>query len=397
MSNYLNSLNKVIKREFGRILGRKTLSVLYVFLPVSLFLIFAIIYKNALITELPVAVCDNDHSEISRTIIRFVESASSMRIVAYPSSPEEIKALFLKGKIDGAFYFPANLEKELKAGKKANAALFINATNIIKSNYMLNDGKKILKTISGGALIKKLKSAGLSDEQALGIVSPVNIDTQVLFNSNYSYFTYLIPGLASFGYLMVILIASVIVLSSEFTHGTFNELLATAGNRISVVILGKSFPHIFIHSINFLILLGLIFPLFGMKIAGSVLLTILFCIYFSMVAFSFGLMISALFKEQMLATEAALLIITPAFIYSGLTFPLWAMPQIHVTIARLIPYTYFLSGFYKLVLMNAPAKYLLPDVRALAVFLIISVGVTASAIYYRLNKSQNLSSESEEK
>ena len=160
----------------------------------------------------------------------------------------------------------------------------------------------------------------------MDIISPINIETMALYNPNYSYTNYLIPGLTTFGYLMVILVAAVILISSEFTHDTFDDLLSISRSNISVIILGKSIPHILIHTMNILILAGLIFPMFHIKIMGSTLLVIGFLIYFVIVAFALGLMISSLFHNQMFATELALFIVTPAFIFSGLTFPLWGCP-----------------------------------------------------------------------
>ncbi len=95
-------------------------------------------------------------------------------------------------------------------------------------------------------------------------------------------------------------------------------------------------------------------------------------------------MLSSLIPKRLFATEVALFILTPAFIYSGLTFPLWAMPQIHQSIAKLIPFTYFLSGFINLYEMGTSLIYLKKEILVLSTFLIASFIITVISIKIRL-------------
>ena len=388
---YFQTLIKVMSREFSRITSRKSLSTLYFVLPIILFSFFSLIYMNELIHGIPIAIYDEDHSELSLLLTRYAGSASSMKITAYVNSMDELKSEFRKGNIKGAFYFPKDMEKKVKAGKQVNVSLFINAANIILSNYLLNDGTKIIKTVSGGVLLKKLRSAGLMEDQAMDIISPIKIESMVLYNPNYSYANYLVPGLTTFSYLMIIMVASVLLISSEFTHNTFPELLILSDKKISIIIFGKALPHIIIHSINLIILIGIIFPLFNITINSSAFGLILFLIFFAIVVFAMGFMISSLFHNQMFATELALFIVTPAFIFSGLTYPLWAMPGIYRFVAELIPYTHFLSGFVKLSIMNVPFKYVIPEIFYLLLFLIVAVGVTIIALKHHIKKTITIS------
>ncbi len=386
IKKYLTLLFKVIKREFLRITSRKSISTLYFVLPVILFVFFALVYSNELVRGIPIAIFDEDHSELSLLLTRYAGSASSMKIVKYVNSMDELKSEFRKDNVRGAFYFPKNMERDIKSGKQVDVTLFINSSNIIISNYLLSDGAKIIKTVSGGVLLKKLRSSGLMNEQAMDIISPIKIETMVLYNPNYSYVNYLAPGLTSFAYLMVIMVAAVLIFSSEFTHNTFNQLLDLSENKISVIIIGKSLPHLVIHFMNLIILIGIIFPLFNIKIHASSIFAIVFLMYFATIVFALGIMISSLFRDQMFATELALFIVTPAFILSGLTYPLWAMPQFFTIIAQLIPYTHFLSGYIKLFQMGVPIKYVIPEILYLLIFLIISVAITVIALRYQIKK-----------
>ena len=219
------SILNIMKREFGRIAERKTLYMLMIILPIVLFFLYALIYKNEIVRELPVAICDNDHSQLSRTLTEFVESTSSMAVVKYVNSVDEIKQAFRRGEIQGAFYIPEDFEKTIKFGKPSTVVIYKNTSNLIIGNLILKDGSAVVKTFSGGVLLKKLRSKGMGVDQAMNIVNPVKLETQSLYNPNYSYESYLVPGLLAVTLQMLIMISSVIVISSEFTHNTFKELI----------------------------------------------------------------------------------------------------------------------------------------------------------------------------
>lgn len=374
-----SSLVKIIKREFERILKSGQNLFFYTILPVFLFIIFAAIYKNSLVHELPIAVVDFNSSELSHTIIRYYESSSAIRVSKYLSSVEEIRNEFRKGSIDGALYIPEKLDETLKSGKQAHIVLYINAGNIIKNNYLLNDGLEIIKTVSAGALLKKLRSSGLTASQAMGIINPVKIETQVLYNPNYSYSKYLVPALTTFALAMIIMLVSCTLYNNELTKKTFAGLAEISGYSSIRILIGKSLPHLFFYFINILLLTCIIFPLMEIDFGTRLLPAILFITFFSTAIFFTGTALSLILSKEMMATEATLFLITPSFLYSGLTFPLWGMPDIHNHIGQLIPYTHFLSGLFKIYMMSLPLAEIKPEL-----IFISMVGIIGFMVSYLL-------------
>lgn len=376
----------IIRNEFNQIKKSRITVFLYSLFPLITFLCFSIVYQNEIIREIPVAILDNDKSDFSRTIIQYIESSPSMKIVGYVTTQENLQEEFLKGNIHGAFYFPSGLSTKIKSGKQSDVVMYIDASNILISNTLLNDGTKILKTVNAGILLKKLKSGGMNENQAMNLINPIKLETNVLYNPNYNYMTYLIPGLTTFILMMVVILGAVPIINHKIAGEDFQAELKMTKGKIIPLLIGKSVPHLLFHLANVLILVGIIFPIFHINVKSSVLITLLYLFFFIIVSFSFGIMLSSLVPKRTLATEIALFSLTPAFIYSGLTFPLWAMPEIHQMIAKLIPFTYFLSGFVKLYEMNVTISYLKIELLALLIFLVISFLVSVLSIRTRLKQ-----------
>ena len=262
---------RVVRRECARIAARKSLFLLMIPLPIVLFFLLALMYRNQVVVGIPVAVYDADHSELSRIVIRSVESTRSMKIVASLQSIDEITEEFRKGNIQGAVYIPGGFEGDVKHGRQARIIFYKNSFNLILGNSLLKDGTAIAKTISAGVLIKKFRSAGMSYQGALDLANPVRLESYSLFNPNYNYENYFVPCLVTAVLQMVVMIGAVLLVSTEYHEGTMAELFNAAGGKVSAVIAGKAIPHLFIHSASALCLIGILFPLFGIPLAGSVL------------------------------------------------------------------------------------------------------------------------------
>ncbi|MGE5364061.1 MAG: ABC transporter permease, partial [Bacteroidota bacterium] len=268
-------------------------------------------------------------------------------------------------------------------GQYATVSLYKSTASLIVGNLLYKDGVTTLRTISGGVLLKKLRSKGLSTDRAMAVINPIRIDSQSLFNPNYSYLSYLLPGLVTALVQMIIMITSVLIISSEFTHHSFGELYSTSGNSIFNIVVGKSIPHLLLHYSTAVGIIGLLFPLFGIELHGILLNTLLFMFLFITAVFFMGFLISCMFHEQLLATELALFINTPAFIFSGFTFPLWSMPAMHNYFAQAIPFTHFLNGFIKIYQMNAPFRYAMPEIKVLGTFLVVSLVLSFIVLHFQ--------------
>ena len=380
----------IVRREFHRIIERKTLYLLMIVLPLFVSLLYVFIYKNEVIHDLPVAILDEDHTSLSRTLTEFVEATGSMKIAGYVNSIAELKDGIQSGIYHGGFYFPRNMENDVKSGKNSTVVIYKNTSNLIIGNMILRDGMTLVKTTSVGAIIKKLRNKGMTYDQAMKIANPIRIESQSLYNPNYSYLSYLVPGLLAFTLQLVIMISSVIVISSEFSHDTFRELLTMSGNNIYRIIIGKSLPHLLIHTATVFLIVGVILPIENILPAGSVLIIIPFFIFFAAACLFFGIFISCAFHDQMFATSLALFINMPAFIFSGYTFPVWAMPAVHRVLAAMLPFTHLVSGYFRIYQMNTPVSYILNETMIFIIFIIAGFILSVFALKINVKKYYNI-------
>ncbi len=378
---FVPNFKKVAQREWQRITRRKTLWVLLFVMPVLLFLSLAPIYQKGAVRHLPLGVWDQDQSALSRLIVRSLAATSTFEVYGYYTSLKAIKQDFKRGHLQAALVIPNGLEKAIKTGKPAHVVFYKNSANLIIGNLSLKAAFSTLQTLSTGIEMKKFQAAGQSAPQALESAWPIVLETHALYNPYYNYENYLIGGLLPILLQMVILISAVMVFSTERHENTLNDLWQTAEGHLWAVVFGKSLPHLLLHFANVLLLLGLVFPVFHIPIHASIFKLLLFFFLFTSAVLFVGLFLSCLFKNQVLATEAAIFISTPAFIFTGYTFPLEAMPAFHNFYAHLLPSTYFMTGYLKIWQMNAPLEAWWPELFYLLVF--FTIGFWGTVFFLR--------------
>jgi ABC-2 type transport system permease protein len=358
--------------ETKRIYDTRSLFVITIVMPPVLFFFFAFLYQNALVKNIPIAIIDNDNSVISRTAVSYFGASSSFSINNYYTSLPEAREAMIVGEIDGIVFLPKDFEKDLKKGEQVHPIVFANGLNVIKSNYILSDATKIFKTISGGVLLKKFRSGGMSEEQAIDVINPIRYNIQTLYNSNYSYVDFLVPALCVFTIFMSFALAGVTVFNYERFVG--EKLTKQLENPINSFV-GRTFPYLFICAANVMVLVGIVFPIFGITMRGSVGGLFLFTFLFGVSSLFLGMFVSTIVKNIMLATQIILFFTTPAFVFSGLTYPIWAMPETHQIFAQILPYTHFLDGFIRIYLMGEPMSELGKSLNLMVAGVLIPAGV----------------------
>ena len=101
-----------------------------------------------------------------------------------------------------------------------------------------------------------------------------------------------------------------------------------------------------------------------------------------------GIMVSTIFKDEAMAMDVSFVYNSPAFVFSGFTFPIMAMPAFNAWYAQLIPYTHFLNAFIKGIEMRTPMSFLYQHVISLLLFFVVGYIVTAFILLTRLKKSE---------
>jgi ABC-2 type transport system permease protein len=380
---------KVADREIRIAANNASVRNLMLIIPVVVFILLAFIYLNGALRKIPVAVLDEDNTKLSRTIVDFINSSASMEVTYYLSSEDQLETFFLDHEEHAIFRIPHGLERDVMRGKNTNVQAFTNSSNIIYGNVLMREAYTIVGTVSAGITIKKLVATGLTERQALNLAMPIVVSAKPLFNQIYNYMYYLVPGLMTVLLQMIVFFISTRSINSEFNKGTFTDLIKVSNNSALNIILGKTLVY-FLLSMGIAMFIALVFLFFGIPFKDRAMEVLVLFSIFILSNIALGQMLSATIDDEMLALDIAFFYNSPAFVFSGFTFPIFGMPFFDSLYAQFIPYTHFLYAFFKVYQIGTPFSFITSEILILLLFMVVGFITTFVALRIRIKQRNNV-------
>ncbi|WP_317041116.1 ABC transporter permease [Niabella ginsenosidivorans] len=154
--------------------------------------------------------------------------------------------------------------------------------------------------------------------------------------------------------------------------------------------MGKNIAHLTVAWINYLLIAGIIFPLYGLSKPGAFWPFFVLFSLLSLACIGIGILVSTIVSDVITATDVALFYTSPAFVFSGFTFPRWAMPWYDQFYAGLMPYTPFLDGFIKVYFMQLPLYYARKECGVLLLFIGVTLLVSIILLQQKINNNKTV-------
>ena len=128
------------------------------------------------------------------------------------------------------------------------------------------------------------------------------------------------------------------------------------------LMLGKLLPYALVAIVDFGALLLAMHFVFGVPIAGSIVLLVVLSSGFLLTALGIGLFVSTIAQSQMQATMLATFLLLPSVLLSGTIFERALMPAPIQAFSYAIPLTYYVEILRGIILRGAGLAQLWPSV-----------------------------------
>jgi ABC-2 type transport system permease protein len=184
-----------------------------------------------------------------------------------------------------------------------------------------------------------------------GDPAPVTLTSRFWFNPELASHYFLIPGAIAIVMTMIGTLLTALVVAREWERGTMEAVMATPLG-MPELLATKVIPYFLLGLGSMSLCTLLAVYLFGVPFRGSVLALFAIASAFLVPALGQGLLISAVTKNQFVASQVALIsAFLPAMMLSGFLFEISSMPS-----------------FVRVITYAVPARYLIPSLQS--VFLV---------------------------
>jgi ABC-2 type transport system permease protein len=221
--------------------------------------------------------------------------------------------------------------------------------------------------------------------QGVELPLPVALEPRIWFNAAVRSRNFLVPGLIAVIMTLIGAMLTSMVVAREWERGTMEALMVTPV-RIGELMIGKLAPYFILGMGGMLLSVAMALWLFDVPLRGSFWALTAASALFMLVALGMGLLISVVARNQFVAGQISILItFLPAFILSGFIFQISSMPAPIQVITHLIPARYFVAILQTLFLAGDIWPIVLANSAALAVMMVVFLGLARRRTHKRLD------------
>ncbi len=361
----LNRIWQLALKEFIHF-SRDKLTTPFILLGPLLQLVLMAWSTSRNIEHLPLAVFDQDRSQISRALVTAVTNAGTLDVIAYPDSLEETRRLIEEGKATVALLIPPSFAGDLEAANSVpQLQVIIDGSNILAS-------KTVRRAIEGAVIEWGQK---LAAQWAGEVSTPIDMRVMARFNEELDYSLHAIPAELGFVVYMVTLMVAAIGIARERELGTLEQLLVTPLSSLELII-GKAIPAMVIACVDFVLLLPLTVWGFNVPLRGSVWLLLSLTLLFITVELGWGIMISAIARDQQQALLFVFLLAMTEMVFSGYMVSVENMPPLLRAASNLFPIKHYLLIVRHIMVKGAALQHIWVEAVALVLLGVGSLTAT---------------------
>ena len=339
-------------------------------------------FSAGLPNRLPIGVLDQDHSALSRQLIRFLQATPGLQVLRPYDNSTEVTQAMRRAEVYAVVSIPPDFARSLKLGQAAQVTLLHNAQLGTHSSLIQRDVRNAVGTLSAGVELVARNKRGEPALATLVSMEPIKTSLLTLFNPSLNYEQFLAAALIPALLHILAMTAGAWTVGRELRDRSVADWLRTHASWASTAaaLLGKLlWPWLGLGLVGTLAMLWLTLGR-GWHPAGSLAWVLLALWVFLALSLAMGALASSATRSLRTGLSATGFITAPAFAFSGVGFPLQSMPVLARGWAEVLPYTHYIRLQMEQLQMAAPLAYSAPTLMALALFAIVLIALCASLL-----------------
>lgn len=359
----LKRTGAIAHKEYIQIIRDPRSLALGLLIPVILIVLFG--YALSLdIKNVPLAIWDQDNSKASVDFLLNFKNSEYFKIIGYYDNYRDLEHLLDYGETMMAMVIPKDFSRYLYSNQSAPVQLILDGSDSNTAQISLGYAQSVVLTYND-KLLRKASQTNLVNPQ------PISLEQRVWFNQDFESKNFIVPGLIAIIMMIIAALLTSLTVAREWERGTMEQLIATPV-RSSELIIGKFIPYFAIGMIDLVISVVLGRFIFFVPLRGSLIQLAIMSALFLTGALSLGIFISTVAKNQLMASQMAILTsFLPTFLLSGFTYEIFNMPQWVQVITYFIPARYFIKILRGIYLKDIGMFELWPEALCLVIFSIL--------------------------
>jgi len=330
----------VAMREWRWLMHDRVALILIFGVPLFAFVVLAATFSHPVIRGLGVAIVDDDRSETSRAFVEQIAMSPSLSIVERASDLAAAARSIRSGEAIGAIYIPVDFERDLKADRRPRVVAFYNQQFLTAAGVAseaMND------TLTAAANNVAPAGHGAPQASLVGTLAP---ETIVLINPERNYAQFLLRSILPMVLHVVMALSAGYAVGSEFRRRSMRTWLACAGGKPIVALAAKLAPLFAIFVVIMLTMPLILEGLFGISFRGDALMMVAAGSLLIIGYLALGALLQLLLGDLVSGLGLTGLIVSPAFGYTGVSFPILGMNAFAQSWSAMLPLRWYMAVLF---------------------------------------------------
>jgi ABC-2 type transport system permease protein len=342
--------------EWHRVLALRGAFILLVVAPLVYGVFYPQPYLNQILRKIPIAVVDNDLSELGGRIVQTLDASGAVKVAVRAETLSQAHAALERGKVFAVVGVPPETERDVLKGTTVHIPIYADATYLFIFRTMANGIAVAINTLSSELAAGGARTDGSLVKATLASASPADILLQPIFNPVGGYASYIVPA------AFVLILQQLLLVGASLL--TVVALAQPVGGAFASA-LGRAVAHLTIY-LPALALYFIVLPrVYGFSTLGQPLQLFALASLFVLATSFMGQAAGAWFKHPETPTLIFLGISLPQFFLTGFAWPREAIPKSVQAVGYIFPSDFAIDGLVRIDQLGASLWEVVRDWRGL--------------------------------
>ena len=295
-------------------------------------------YLNQILRKIPIAVVDNDQSDLSRQIVETLDSSGALSVAVRTDTLAEARRTINRGQAFAAVEIPPNTERDVLKGITAHVPIYADATYLFIFRSTASGVATAIGALTSDLVSRGARSDGSLVKAKLASSNPADVLLQPIFNPVGGYASYVVPA------AFMLILQQTLLIGAAMLTGT---ALATAGGAFAGVF-GRGIAHLTIYLPAVALYLIVLPRFYGFSTLGHLSQLFALATVFLLATSFMGQAIGAWFTRPENATLLLLATSLPQFFTAGFAWPREAIPDVATALGRVFPADSAIDGLVRI-------------------------------------------------
>ena len=343
---------QICYNEFKEIFSDIGIVIFVIILPLAYPLLYAYVYDNEVVREVPVVVVDDSQTNISREFLRRCDASPDIKIISHATGMENARTYLERTDAYGIIRIPREFSDDIAKGHQTVVGIYCDMASMMYYKNLMITVAVVAQDMNKEIKVSKLGSS--TDREAEISAAPVTYESKAMYNPQSGYSSFLIPAV-----LMLIIQQSLMLGIGMHMGGTREQNFGFAIPKGDLyrnpiyIYLGKMLAYFIIYIVDatyFFVVVNKIFTLPQMSTFGTYLA---WMVPYLIACISYSILFSVLVYRREDCIMLFVFLSLPLIFISGISWPISEIPQKWLYFSYLFPSSLGIHAYVRTNTMGA--------------------------------------------